>query len=60
MITALIQQAKDMYPLSLIFKGNLSEKEYKELEKVCDIRCPSIYIDGSATFCIRYRGRDRK
>ena len=59
-IAALIQQAKDMYPLSLMFKGNLSEKEYKELEKVCDIRCPSTYMDGSATFCIRYRGGDKK
>ena len=55
MITELIQQAKEKYPLSIYIKGKLSEKEIAELEKVCDIHCPSVYMDGSAAYCIRYR-----
>ena len=58
MITELIQQAKDKYPLSIYVKGKLSEEEIAEIEKVCDIRCPSVYMDGSAAYCIRYKGSE--
>ena len=60
MITELIQQAKEKYPLSIYIKGKLSEEELAEVEKVCDIYCHSVYMDGSAAYCIRYRGGDRK
>ena len=55
MVAKLIQQAKEKYPLSLYIKGKLSEKEIAELEKVCDIYYPSVYMDGSAAYCIRYK-----
>ena len=50
----LIQQAKEAYPVSIMFKGRLSKEQVKELEKTCDIRCFSVYMDGSAAYSIRY------
>lgn len=39
------------------FTGKLTEEELDELDKECDIHCPSVFRDGSATYSIRYRGK---
>ena len=51
----LAQLAKDKYPVSIPYKGKLTEEELHELEKTCDVHCPSVYMDGSAIYSIRYK-----
>lgn len=51
----LIEKAKIKYPVSIPYKGKLTEEDITELERVCDVRCPSIYMDGSGYYYIRYR-----
>lgn len=46
--------AKSKYPLSISYKGNLTEEEMHDLEKTCKIQCSSIFMDGSAVYTIRY------
>lgn len=55
MIQELIEQAKIKYPVSIPYKGRFTENEIAELEKVCDIRCPTIYMDGTGYYFIRYK-----
>lgn len=55
MIQELIEQAKTKYPVSVHYKGRLIEEDINELEKVCDVRCSSVYMDGTGTYSIRYR-----
>ena len=57
MIQELIEKAKNKYPASIYYTGQLSEEEITVLEKVCDVKCPYIYMSGSATYSIRYKGR---
>ena len=57
MVQELIEKAKNKYPTSIYYMGQLSEEEITVLDKVCDVKCPSIYMDGSATYSIRYKGR---
>ncbi len=57
MVQELIEKAKNNYPISIYYTGQLSEEEITVLEKVCDVKCPSIYMSGSATYSIRYKGR---
>lgn len=54
MIEELIQKAKNKYPLSISYKGRLTSKEVAEIEKNCTIHCPSVYMDGTAVYSIRY------
>ena len=42
--------------MSIRYTGKLSEKDIAALEKVCDMKCPSVYMDDSATYSIRYKG----
>jgi hypothetical protein len=58
MIEELIQKAKNKYPLSISYKGRLTSTQIKELEKYCIIHCPSVYMDGTAVYSIRYKGSD--
>ncbi len=51
----LVQLAKDKYPVSIHYTGRLSEEEVANIEKTCNIHCPSVYMDGSATYSIRYK-----
>ena len=57
MVQELMKKAKNKYPVSIYYTGQLSEEEITVLEKVCDVKCPSIYMSGSATYSIRYKGR---
>lgn len=52
----LIEQAKNRFPLSISYKGRLTSGEMKKLEKYCIIHCPSVYMDGTAVYSIRYKG----
>lgn len=52
-----VQMAKEKYPLSISYKGKLTEKELLELEKFCDIHCSSIFMDGSAIYTIKYKNK---
>jgi hypothetical protein len=58
MIEELIQKAKNKYPLSISYKGRLTSTQIKELEKHCIIHCPSVYMDGTAVYSIRYKGSE--
>ena len=51
----LIEKARNKYPLSISFNGKLSLEQIKLIEKHCIIRCPSVYMDGTAVYSIRYR-----
>ena len=46
--------AKCKYPLSITYKGRLTEEEILTLEKTCNIQCSSLFMDGSAVYTIRY------
>ena len=54
-ISEIMNLAKNKYPVSIHYKGRFTEEEISELEKVCDIRCSSVYMEGTATYSIRYR-----
>ena len=54
----LIEQAKNRFPLSVSYKGRLTSGEMKKLEKHCIIHCPSVYMDGTAVYSIRYKGSE--
>ena len=56
MVKELIEQAKNKYPVSIHYKGRLSEEESIELRKSCDVHCPTVYMDGSAIYSIRWKG----
>lgn len=51
----LIENAKNRYPMSVYYKGRFTENERKELEKFCDVKCASVYMNGTGTYSIRYR-----
>ncbi len=55
----LVHLAKEKYPVSIHYTGRLSEEEILNIEKTCDIHCPAVYMDGSATYSIRYRKTER-
>ena len=55
MVQELIEKAKNKYPVSIYYTGQLSDEEIITLEKVCDVKCTSIYMSGSATYSIRYK-----
>ncbi len=55
---SLIQKAQEKSPVSVYYKGRLSEEDAAKIEKVCDIHISSVYMDGSATYSIRYRRRE--
>ncbi len=54
-VTKLIEDAKKRYPLSISYKGFLSDDENDELRKTCEVRNPAVYMDGSAIYYIKYR-----
>ena len=56
MVQELIEKAKSKYPVSVYYTGRLSKEETTALEKECDVKYPSVYMDGSATYSIRYKG----
>ena len=51
----LISLAKDKFPLSVSYKGKLTEDELTEIEQYCDLHCSSIFMDGSAVYNIRHK-----
>lgn len=55
MIQELIENAKEKYPLSIQYAGRLSEKDIIALEKSCDVKCPSVSMNGNITYNIRYK-----
>lgn len=55
LVNQMIELAKNKYPVSIPYKGKLTEEDITELERVCDVRCPSIYMDGSGYYFIRFR-----
>lgn len=54
-IERIIEKAKEKFPVSFQYKGKLYEKEIEEIEKACDVRYSSVYMDGSGYYYIRYR-----
>lgn len=53
----IIIDAEVRYPLSTYYNGRLTEEEMEYIEKFCSIHCPSVYMNGSATYHIRWRKR---
>ena len=56
MVQELIDKAIAKYPVSVHYTGQLSEEDIFTLEEVCDVKCSSVYMSGSATYSIRFRG----
>lgn len=54
-VQELIESAKNRFPLSVSFTGKLTSKEITLIEKFCTVHCPSVYMDGSATYSIRFK-----
>lgn len=54
----IIKRAIDRYPLSVEYKGSLSVEDIEYIELFCDIKVPSVYMDGSCWYSIR-RNRDK-
>ena len=54
----LIAKAKNRFPFSISYKGRLTSIQIKELEKYCIIHCPSVYMNGTAVYSIRYKGSE--
>ena len=52
--------AKSKYPLSISYKGGLTEEEILTLEKTCNIQCSNLFMDSSAVYTIRYIPRCQK
>lgn len=52
---ALIDKARSKYPVSLYFRGRLTKEELSEIEKKCYVNFPTVYMDGSAMYSIRYK-----
>lgn len=51
----LIDSAKNRFPLSVSFSGKLTSTEIAVIEKYCTVHCPSVYMDGSVTYNIRFK-----
>ena len=54
-VQELIDSAKNKFPLSVSFSGKLTTKELAVIDKHCTVHCPSVYMDGSATYSIRFK-----
>lgn len=52
----IIATAKAKYPFSVCIKGRLTEEEREKIEAECRITVPSVYMDGSCTYYIRWDG----
>ena len=59
-VQELIENAKNRFPLSVSFFGTLTNTEIAEIEKYCTLHCPSVYMDGSATYSIRFKAASFK
>ena len=55
----IIKKAKEKYPASYSFTGSLTEDQAEEIEKECDIRTSSVYMNGTSCYFIRYRNEVR-
>ena len=55
MINRLIKQARDKYPNFIYYQGRLSESEKRVLEKACDVRSSTVYMDGSTMYSIKFK-----
>lgn len=53
----IICKAKEKRPVSVCLKGWMTSEEIEVIEEHCRISVPSIYMDGSATFYIRWDER---
>lgn len=54
-VQQLIENAKNRFPLSVSFSGRLTTTEIALIERYCTVHCPSVYMDGSATYSIRFK-----
>ena len=60
----IIKKAKEEYPASYSFTGCLTEEQKNKIEKECDIRTLSVYMNGTTAYwttayMIRYRNEAR-
>lgn len=52
----IIAEAKAKYPCSVCVKGRLTEEEREKIASECRVTVPSVYMDGSCTYYIRWDG----
>ena len=52
----IVAEAKSRFPVSVCVKGLLTEEEREQIEAECRITVPSVYMDGSCTYYIRWHG----
>lgn len=50
----IIARAIDKWPASVSFHGRLTQEELDRLEEECEVKCMSVYMDGTGTYLIRY------
>ena len=60
LIQGLIDEAKNKYPVSVHYTGQLTEDEIDALEEMCDVKCSAVYMSGAATYVIRYKRQTDK
>ena len=56
----IIIQAKNKYPISISYIGKLTDNDTQKLEQFCDIKCLSLYMDGSAEYIITWKKEKNK
>lgn len=56
----IIAEAKSRFPVSVCVKGLLTEEEREKIEAECRITVPSVYMNGSCTYYIRWDGYRNK
>lgn len=52
--------ARGKYPVTIQYKGRLSEQELEYLDKFCEVHCSSVFMDGSAVYDIRYKANKKE
>lgn len=51
-----IRKAQERYPLSVTVREPLSEDDLTLIRQYCRVNCPSAYMNGEASYVIRYDG----
>lgn len=57
-VKEIIKIAKERYPYSGVsYRGEITEEEWKEIEKECYIQCTYVRINGNCEWHIKYKGK---
>ncbi len=54
-VEVIISKAKKRFPCTYEYTGFLNAEDLKELRCFCKVSVPSVFVQGSGTYYIRYR-----